>query len=271
MLNWLTARRNPVKDHERQLVDEDFDILVDWLTADRIRRTTVIEPCDRFFPDPYDNSVASVQKHIEKLISYISRNLEPFEETGIAFRFQALRVDPALVSQPLALTASIGLQLAAQALQTGFLSSQSCQTWMNSGLPRREPAAGVESSLNTAVWSSDTIGLSAPHTQAETGGHLSDRLLPMAGLLTVLFGAGLFSANAAVPDSGCGCTGGSCAPDASDAHKSTAGLSSSQFAWALARFAEIRHDASPAWSQHLRLDVRSPFRQAQRFLQRRSA
>ena len=268
MLNWLTDRRHPIKDHEQLWVDEHLDVLVNWLTPERIQRTTVIEPCDRFFPDSYDSSAASVQKHIEQLIAYIGRNLEPFEDTGIAFQFQALRVDPSLASQPLALTASIGLQLAAQALQTGFLNSQTCLAWTNPRLAKSEAAPDIEDTLTTAVWSSDSADLSRRNTPADPAGKLAEHLAPMAGLLTVLFGTGLFSANTAVLDSGCGCTSAGCG---SGAGKSGTGLSFPQFAWALARFAAIQKDTSPVWAQHLRLDVRSPFRQAHRFLQRRAA
>ena len=268
MLHWLTARRSPVEDHEQLWVDEHLDILVQWLTPERIRRTTVIEPSDHFFPGSYDNSVASVQQHIEQLIGHIGRNLEPFEETGIAFQLEALRIDTSLVRQPLVLSASIGLQLAAQALQTGFLNTVICRDWMQPQLSKPEAVPDIEDTLTTAVYASHPDGISRENTLADSAGKLTERLIPMAGLLTVLFGTGLFSANTAIPDSGCGCSSTGCGTAGA---RSEAGLSGPQFAWALARFAAIQNDSSPDWVQHLRLDVRSPFRQAHRFLQHRAA
>jgi hypothetical protein len=266
MLNWLTARRSPVEDREQLWVDERFDVLVEWLTPARIQQASVIEPSDRYFPDEYDNSIESVQKHVERLIGHIGKNLEPFDETGIEFQFESLRIDPSLVQQPIVLTASIGIQLAAQALQTGFLKSEACQNWMRP--PLHKPSTDIEETLTTTSWSSDSMSLSDQNTPADDARKLQEQLAPMASVLTVLLGLGLFSANTAVLDSGCGCSGGGCGTGGG---KSGAGLSFPQFAWALSRFAVLRGETSPDWASHLRLDVKSPFRQAQRFLQRRSA
>ena len=266
MLNWLTARRSPVEDREQLWVDERFDVLVEWLTPTRIQQASVIEPNDRFFPDEYENSIESVQKHVERFIGHIGKNLEPFDETGIEFQFESLRIDPSLAQQPMVLTASIGIQLAAQALQTGFLKSEACRKWMCPPLHR--PTRDIEETLTAASWASHSLDLSDLNTPADHARKLQEQMAPLASILTVLLGAGLFSSNTAVLDSGCGCSGGSCG---SGGGKSGAGLSFPQFAWALARFAAVRGEASPAWASHLRLDVKSPFRQAQRYLQRRVA
>lgn len=266
MPNWLTARRSPIEDREQLWVDERFDVLVEWLTPTRIQQAAVIEPSDRFFPDEDDNSIESIQKHVEQLIGHIGRNLEPFDETGIEFQFESLRIDPSLVQQPMVLTASIGIQLAAQALQTGFLNSDACRRWMSPQSITTE--IDVEETLTTVSWSSNSVDPSEQTTRASPSRNLNDQLAPMASVLTVLLGAGLFSSNTAVLDSGCGCSGGGCETGGG---KSGAGLSFPQFAWTLARFAAMRGETSPAWAGHLRLDVRSPFRQAQRFLQRRVA
>jgi hypothetical protein len=263
MLNWLTARRSPVENREQLWVDERFDVLVNWLTPARIQQATVIEPTDQFFPDNYDSSIESVQKLIERLIGHLGRNLEPFDSTGIEFQVEALRIDPSLMQQPIVLTASVAIQLAAQALQTGFLKSEECRKWMCPPLHR--PSADIEATLTTATWSSD---LTEQNTPADHARKLQEQLAPMASMLTVLIGAGLFTANTAVLDSGCGCSGGGCGTGGG---KSGAGLSFPQFAWALSRFASLRSEKSPDWASHLRLDVKSPFRQAQRFLQRRVA
>lgn len=266
MLNWLTARRSPVEDREQVWVDERFDVLTAWLTPQRILQATVIEPDDRFFPDHYDGSIDSVQKHVERLIGHMAKNFEPLDGTGIQFNFDTLRIDPSIVQQPLVLTAAVLHQLSAQAVQTGFANSQAFRDWTS---PRpAAPASDIEDTLTAGVITSDAVDLALQNTPAGHARRLNEQLAPMASVLSVLIGGGLFVANTAVLDSGCGCSGGGCGTGGG---QSGAGLSFPQFAWALARFAALRGESSPAWASHLRLDVKSPFRQAQRYLQRRAA
>jgi len=266
MLNWLKTRRSPVEDREQIWVDERFDVLMNWLTPERVQNATVIEPDDRFFPGEYDGSVDSVQRHVEQLVGHLAKNLEPFERTGIQFSFENLRIDPSIVQQPIVLTAAIILQLSAQAVQTGFASSQAFRDWTNPKPPG--PATDIEETLTAGVYNSDTIKLAAQDTPADHARRLNEDLAPTASILSVLIGGGLFVSNTAVLDSGCGCSGGSCGTGGG---QSGTGLSFPQFGWALARFASLRGEANPPWASHLRLDVKSPFRQAQRFLQRRAA
>lgn len=266
MLNWLTARKSPVEDHEQLWVDDRFDVLSAWLGPERIQKATVIEPDDRFFPGDYDGSVEAVQKHVSRIVELIGSNLEPFDETGIQFQFEALRIDPSVIQQPLLLTASVCIQLAAQAVQTGFASSHQFQDWC---APVSKKVSGdLEETLTTATFVSDSVDLSEQNTPADHARRLMDELAPTASVLSVLLGCGIFVANTAVLDSGCGCSDGGCGTGGG---QSGAGLSFPQFAWALARFAALRGETSAAWASHLRLDVKSPFRQAQRFLQRRAA
>lgn len=266
MLNWLKTRRNPVEDDEQIWVDERFDVLTNWLTPERVQNATVIEPNDRFFPGEYDGSVDSVQRHVERLISHLAKNLEPFEGTGIQFSFENLRIDPSIVEQPIVLTAAVILQFSAQAVQTGFTSSQAFCDWTSPNPVGH--VTDIEETLTADVYTSDAIKLATQDSPADHARRLNEELAPTASILSVLIGGGLFVSNTAVLDSVCGCSGGSCGTGGG---QSGAGLSFPQFGWALARFASLRDEPNPPWASHLRLDVKSPFRQAQRLLQRRAA
>jgi hypothetical protein len=89
-----------------------------------------------------------------------------------------------------------------------------------------------------------------------------DNMEPLTDLLTVCFGFGIFNANYAMVfqqwDDG---------RKHGWSTQRLGYLSEPMFGYALARFAQLRGEAKPAWRQHLRLNVRTYFDQSLKVLQ----
>ncbi|MGD9126208.1 MAG: hypothetical protein PVH19_02415 [Planctomycetia bacterium] len=95
-------------------------------------------------------------------------------------------------------------------------------------------------------------------------GRISDKAEdhePLTDLLTVYFGMGVFSANSVIQEQSF------CSIEGFGWSMGRQGyLGMSDYGYAFARFARARNEDGKAWASELRLDVRSAFKQAMRFL-----
>jgi hypothetical protein len=237
---WFKPRCPVDPDHQAWIesrmlwTDREFDL-------DSFRRVSVILPTPEFFPDPFSGSEADVEALLHRVCGY-------------------MRVDPSRVS-------------------LGFYSERGPDLGEGFRLQgRRKGSAGLYQRGDISkIWIElskldDLLALIA--TLAHELGHVhllgdgrisrdSEDHEPLTDLLTVCMGMGLITANAYLREKhwqGVRYSGWSLSRQGY--------LSAPMYGYALALFAEARGERNPAWAQHLRLDIRAPFKQSLRYLAR---
>jgi hypothetical protein len=236
MLGWFRSKPEcPVDPATREWIDSRWSWLEAQFGLDRLRKACVILPRHEFFPDPFHGTEEDVRLMLDRVCGYME-----IEPTSVELSLYEDR-NPAYEGQ-----------------------------W-------RQGTAGLYQSEagRSRVWVevtnlSDPLALVATMAHALGRAHLLGRGLisedtedhePLTDLLTVYLGVGVFRANSVIREHywHAGQVSGW-----SMARRGYLGMP--EYGYALARFARARDEDGAAWVGELRLDVRTAFKQAMRFL-----
>ncbi|WP_329106459.1 hypothetical protein OG792_01040 [Micromonospora sp. NBC_01699] len=238
-MRWFAARC-PVASEEQQWIEDSLDWLVGEFGAKVLRRSVVL-PTPEFFPDTYAGTEADVRRVIGSLC----------RRTG---------VDPDRLE----------IEFFDDGLDAELLSSLPSLAGSWSGAAGHYQPRGDRAviSINSAE-TGDLTSLVA--TVAHELGHVlllgEQRIAPerrdsepLTDLLTVFFGYGVFSANAAFEFSSHG---------SGWRARRTGYLTEPMFGYALAAYAWLRGESDPAWARHLDTNPRTYFKKGLRYLRQR--
>jgi hypothetical protein len=237
MLRWFRSKPEcPVGPEARQWIDTRWGWLEGQFGAERLRRTRVILPHPEFFPDPFHGREEDARRMLDHVCGYMD-------------------IDPT--------TVELSLYEDRNPVYDG--------EWRHGTAGLYHAEAGkfriwVEvANLNDPLGMVATMAHELGHVHLLGHGRISDETEDhelLTDLLTVYFGLGVFSANAVIRE-----------------HYWHAGqvsgwsmgrrgyLGMPVYGYALARFARARGEDWADWARELRLDVRSAFKQAMRFLE----
>jgi hypothetical protein len=251
----------PVTEEDRLWVDEGFCHLERLIGRQRMLEARVVLPTAEDFPDHYDRSEVAVHHLFRRVCSYMQVDSAHVELEIFADETEELR----------------------EILPSWRGERSQGPAGMYLHHPKEPGKSDVseladKASMVVAIRSSqrkDPLSLVA--TIAHELGHvilLGGRLLdstdpghePLTDLLTVFLGMGVFTANSAAQFK-----------QYQDDRKQgwsmrrLGYLPEQVFAYALARFAMERGERQPEWSRHLSTNVRSYFKQSQRWLDKNKA
>jgi len=226
MFGWLRPAC-PLTTAEKVWVESRMTWLSNKLGIERLTSARLVEPSEEFFPDAY----AAQDEDAIRIFASLRQHMQ-IDEHRVTFELH----DRISEEDPLGL----------------YVPGTPARI-----LVRRSQLADPESLVAT-------IGHELAHEVLLGGGHLQDNnedLERLTDLLTVYLGLGIFNANSALREQ----TMREGRFSWWSIHKQGY-LPMRMYGYALALFAWARGETQPAWSQHLRLDVREPLRKGLRYL-----
>ncbi len=236
MFGWFRSKPMcPVDTAMRQWIDGRWQWLEQQFGVDRLRRSTVILPRPEYFPDPFHGTDEDARRILDRVCGYMDINpgtveLSLYEDRNPVHNVQGRQVTAGLYHP----------------------EAEKFRIWIEI------------SNLSDPLAMVGTMAHELGHVHLLGHGRISHEAEdhePLTDLLTVFFGLGIFSANSVIREKHW--------HDGNFSGWSIARmgyLRMSEYAYALACFARSRHEDGAEWSRELRLDVRSAFQQAMRFL-----
>ena len=246
----------PICDEDRQWADEGFRRLEKLLGRRRMLEAKVVLPTAEDFPDPYDKTAVTAERLFHRVCAYMQVGNARVQLEVFADETEELReILP---------------------YWHGDEGQRAAGIYLDHGKDAVFP--DEEKPMVVAIRSTQLKDpLSLVGTMAHELGHvilLGGRLLdpvatsdhePMTDLLTVFLGLGIFTANSAARFK-----------QYQDERrqgwsmKRLGYLPEQLYGYALAKFAMERGEGKPVWAKHLCTNVRSYFKQSQRWLQKNS-
>ncbi len=240
MFGWFRSKPEcPVDPAMREWIDTCWEWLEDQFGLERLRNARVVLPRPEFFPDPFHGTEEGARRMLDRVCKYMDIDLA---------------------------TVELSLYEDRNPVHEG--------EWRQGTAGLYHPEGGkfriwVEvANLDDPLALVGTIAHELGHVHLLGHGRISQEAEdhePLTDLLTVYFGMGVFTANSVIRE-----------------HYWHAGqvsgwdigrrgyLGMPDYGYAFARFARARSEDGSAWARELRLDVRSAFRQAMRFLEEAS-
>ena len=234
----------PVSENNRLWLEDAFLLLLDFFGKENTQQRKVLIPHYSDFPVPYNGTEQSAVETLK----IVSAQMEvPLDDIELGFYED--RVHAVSAGSPYG--RNIFLESAegdhnAAGLYWGRSEHGKFEIWLN-----RKKLSEPEGLVATLAHEIAHIKLLGEKRIEENDEHLTD-------LTTVIFGLGIFNANEAFKTfTNIGYYG----------WQSQGYLSQRQWGYALALFAHIRGEKSPAWIDHLALNVKSDFLQGQHFIE----
>jgi hypothetical protein len=235
----------PVTEEERLWVDQGFNRLSHMLGSSRIHNAQVVLPTDEYFPDPFTPTEAGLEALFRRVCTYMAVPRSHVELAVIPDSSELVDMLPAYSRKS---EGPAGLH---------FGSHEEAE------LPLVAVRQGLLKDPLTVV---ATLAHELGHVILLGGGHLdrdAEDMEPMTDLVTVYLGLGVFNANAArrfqqfQNDRKQGWS-----------MNRLGYLPEPVFAYALARFAQVRGEEKPAWTSHLSTNLKVWFRQSADWLRK---
>ncbi|HVN93152.1 MAG TPA: hypothetical protein VMT38_05630 [Terracidiphilus sp.] len=228
----------PVNEEERQWVEDGFRRLKHLLGEKRMRACEVVEPTDEFFPDPFDQSEAALERIFRRVCDYMGVDRSMVELAVIPDTNDLVEMLPTYSHNS---DGPAGLHF-------GHSTDE-------------KPLIGIRQSLlKDPMAVVATAAHELGHVILLDGGHVSrneEDMEPMTDLVTVYMGLGIFTANAShrymkFQD------------DRREGWSvSRLGyLPEEVYGYALALFAKERGEINPKWTAHLATNVSVYFRRS---------
>jgi hypothetical protein len=237
MFGWFRSRPQcPVDPATQEWIDQRWAWLESQFGRERLRKTTVILPRPEFFPDPYHGTEDDVRPMLDRVCGYMG-------------------IGPA--------TVELSLYEDRNPVYEG--------EWRQGTAGLYHPEAGkfrvwVEvGNLSDPLALVGTLAHELGHIHLLGHGRIPEETEdhePLTDLLTVFLGLGVFTANSVIRENywDAGVVSGW-----SMGRQGYLGMPA--YGYAFARFARARGEDGSDWSGELRLDVRSAFQEAMRFLE----
>jgi hypothetical protein len=236
MFDWFRrAPECPVNPATREWIDSRWQWLIDQFGAERLRSGGVILPRPEFFPDPFRGTQDDARRMLDRVCAYMD-------------------VDPS--------TVELSFYQGRKPAYDGEWHYGTAGLYQPEGDKSR---IWVETAnLHDPVAMVGTLAHELGHVHLLGHGRIEPDVEdhePLTDLLTVYFGIGVFPANSVIREHYW---------DAGHVSGWSMGrrgyLDMPAFGYAFARFARARGEDGSDWAHELRLDVRSAFKQAMRYL-----
>lgn len=233
----------PVSEQNRLWLEDAFTLLLDFFGQDSTGQRKVLIPHYADFPVAYNGTEESAYETMK----IVATQMEvPFESIELAFYddgVQSLSTGSPFGSS--IFLKSEDTDKGSAGLYWGQTAYGRYEIWLN-----YNKLAEPENLVATLAHEIAHIKLLGEDRMDDNDEHLTD-------LTTVIFGLGIFNANAAFQ---------TFTKTNSYGWQSQGYLSQTQWGYALALFAHIRNETSPAWIRHLTPNVKADFLQGQRFI-----
>jgi hypothetical protein len=241
MFGWFDSKpKCPIDSTTQQWVDNRWTWLEDQFGLERLRKSRVILPRPEFFPDPYHGTEEDARRMLDRVCGYMD-------------------IDPA--------TVELSLYEDRNPVYEGEWRHGTSGLYHPDGDKYRVwvEVANLDDPLGMVATMAHELG----HVHLLGHGRISDEVEdhePLTDLLTVFFGLGIFTANSVIRE-----------------HYWHAGqvsgwsmgrrgyLGMQVYGYAFARLALSREEDGSGWAKELRLDVRSAFKEAMRYLETEAA
>jgi hypothetical protein len=241
MLGFFKKNEFIIDESMRKWIDTAFLWLIDSFTEDFIKAHKVLIPHYSDFPIAYDGQIESVIKTLQIVATHMKLSpddihLDLYSEgqteisTGGQGRFFLKQVDGDKYSS--------GLYWGKQ--------------------PDGKYHIGIESDkLKDPEKIVAVLAHEIAHIKLLCEGKIDENIEPLTDLTTIIFGLGIFNANAAFKFE-----------QGNDywAYSKTGYLSQMEWAYALALYAHIRDEKTPYWIEHLTKNIKSDFKKSTRFI-----
>lgn len=237
-MSWFTTAKCPVDDETKKWIEDSFNWLIEELSAETLLANEVVLPNEKYFPDPLTGKPRDVRRIVERVCAYM--DVDPREvELGL------YKLDKP--GQPL---------LTVTGSRHASFNYQKRKGKYNLRLEVTQ-AAHVESLV--AHVAHDLAHVILLGERRITSDHVDYE--PLADLVTVFYGFGVFSANAAFA-----LAQGRNAEYHGGPHLREGYMTEEMYGYALALFVHARGGAKPDWTKMLSVNVRHYFKQGLKFL-----
>jgi len=241
-LSWFTAAKCPVDDETKEWIDESFNWLIKELSAETLTENTVVMPTPEYFPDPLTGKPGDVRRMLDRICAFM--DIDPKE------------VDVQIFSK----------EIEAQARRTKVPETLGHPQF---AYKKQKNKYNLRVEAKQAA-KADSVVAAIAHELAHViliGENRLDRTRPdheeMADLLTVFYGLGIFTSNAAVELA----TARNAVYEGGP-HLRAGYMTEEMYGYALALFAHARGESNPKWKKHLHVNVRHYFKQGLKFLEK---
>lgn len=236
MFGWFRSKAKcPVESATREWLDTRWEWLETEFGKEQLLKTRVVLPRPEFFPDPYRGVDEDVRRMLDRVCGY-------------------MKIDPTTVELSLYEEREPRYEGVRQRGTAGVYHSEGTKfrIWLE------------VASLNNPLALVATMAHELGHVHLLGHGRISheeDDHEPLTDLLTVYFGMGVFNANSVFQES-----------NWRDGNYSgwsmgrLGYLGMPEFGYAFARFARARGEDGEEWAHELRLNVRTAFQMAMRYL-----
>lgn len=240
MFGWFQPKC-PVDPAVKAWIEHGLTWLVGQFGWDRLLYGPVVLPTEEFFPDPYDGSADDVRRLLTRVCQYM--DVDP------------ANVDLAFYSEDRPTDRGLGVIESASGTAGLYeLQDKRTRIWLES--------SQAEDPLLTVAVLAHELGHVHLLGSGRISGDVSDHE-PLTDLATIMFGMGLFVANAVV--------------HAQNYHfgiregwriSRHGYLTGPMFGYGLSLVAWLRDEAKPDWAAFLRPDVRAPFQKGLAYLRK---
>ena len=233
----------PVTEHNRLWLEDAFLVLLDFFGKEKIQQRRILVPLHADFPIKYNGT----EQPVYETMKIVATQMEvPFESIILSYYNDRIR------------ELSTGSPLDAKIYPESMKGDQT-----SAGLYWGQTEDGhYEIGLNRELLSQPenlvaTLAHEIAHIKLLGENRIQTNNEPLTDLTTMIFGLGIFNANAAFQ---------TFKDYSSYGWKSQGYLSQIQWGYALGLFAHVRGEHSPDWIRHLTPNVRSDFFLAQQFI-----
>lgn len=241
LLDWFQPKLEcPVGPATREWIDERWLWLEQEFGVERVRNATVVLPQAEFFPDPYHSTESDARRLLDRVCGYMG--IEP----------DRIKMSLYDESDPLARNPNLAGQMQQGTAGLYHREGRHFRIWVE--------VANLHDPLAMVATMAHELGHVHLLGHARISRKAEDHE-PLTDLLTVFLGLGIFTANSVIREQSW-----------FDGNYSgwkigrRGYLGMPEYGYAFARFARCRAEEAPPWASELRLDVRSAFKQAMRFL-----
>jgi len=233
----------PVNDEEKNWIEDSMLWLSDKFGLQTLLNNDIILPLPEYFPDPFSGTKEWVQKLVNRICKYM--NTDP---SGIDVEIYSEKNDflsEYLISYEYSYNGTAGLY---------FKNDDKTRTVIAIESSKLDDPFGVVATIAHEIGHELILGNGILSSDEDDHEFMTD-------LVTVFWGMGIFTANAAFQFSQWQSS------DSQGWKTSRQGyLSESMFAYALAYFAWIRGEHKPEWIKYLKANIRSYFKKGFKYL-----
>lgn len=243
-MSWFTAAKCPVDAETKEWLEESFNWLIGEMSAETLTDIETVLPNEKYFPDPLTGKSGDVRRFLERVCRYM--DFDP-KEVDLQLYSKAMD-DQARGSKA---PGQVGHPKFAYKKQKGKYN-------LRLEVKQATKAEGLVAAIAHELAHVILIGenrLDRERTDHE----------PMADLLTVFYGFGVFSANSAFL-----LAEGRNTKYEGGPHLREMYMTEEMYGYALALYAYARGESKPAWKKHLHVNVRHYFTQGLKYLEKES-